>query len=128
MFFEISSNLADIVQEKSVSLSIYEKRMVKAVRNTCNAKRGATMEYYFKDQKATIMLFGGDGTYPFTKKASRDFETEKSSPFPLGIYNQPSPSLWQKIKLSKNPSICAIIVTTFHWLTRLIKISFPVSF
>ena len=35
----------------------------------------------FKDQKPTIMLFGGDGTYSFARKTSRDYGKEKSSPF-----------------------------------------------
>ena len=33
----------------------------------------------FKDQKRTIMLFGGDGTHCFARKSSRDYE--KPSPF-----------------------------------------------
>ena len=33
----------------------------------------------FKDQKPTIMLFGGDGTHCFARKTSRNYE--KSSPF-----------------------------------------------
>ena len=35
----------------------------------------------FKDQKPTIMLFDGDGTYCFARKTSRDYEKEKISPF-----------------------------------------------
>ena len=35
----------------------------------------------FKDQKPTIMLFGGDGTHCFAKKTSRDYEKEQPSPF-----------------------------------------------
>ena len=35
----------------------------------------------FKDQKPTIMLFGGDGTHCFARKSSRDYEKEKLSPF-----------------------------------------------
>ena len=34
----------------------------------------------FKDQKPTIMLFGGDGTHCFARKTSRDYEKEKPSP------------------------------------------------
>ena len=33
----------------------------------------------FKDQKPTILLFGGDGTHCFAKKTSRDYEKEKPS-------------------------------------------------
>ena len=35
----------------------------------------------FKDQKRTIMLFGGDGTHCFARNTSRDYEKEKPSPF-----------------------------------------------
>ena len=35
----------------------------------------------FKDQKPTIMLFGGDGTHCFPRNTSRDYEKEKPSPF-----------------------------------------------
>ena len=35
----------------------------------------------FKDQKPTIMLFGGDSTHCFARKTSRDYEKEKPSPF-----------------------------------------------
>ena len=34
----------------------------------------------FKEQKPTIMLFGGDGTHYFAGKTSRDCEKEKPSP------------------------------------------------
>ena len=39
------------------------------------------MNIPFKDQKPTIMLFGGDGTHFFAGKTSRDYEEEKPSPF-----------------------------------------------
>ena len=32
----------------------------------------------FKDQKPTIMLFGGDGTHCFARKTSRDYEKTSS--------------------------------------------------
>ena len=35
----------------------------------------------FKDQKATSMLFDGDGTHCFARKRTRDHEKEKPSPF-----------------------------------------------
>ena len=34
----------------------------------------------FKDQKQTIMLFGGDGTHCFARKTSRNYEKENPSP------------------------------------------------
>ena len=39
------------------------------------------MNITFKDQKPTIMLFGGDGTHCFARKTSRDYKKEKPSPF-----------------------------------------------
>ena len=38
------------------------------------------MNIPFKDQKPTIMLFGGDGTQFFAGKTSRNYEKEKPSP------------------------------------------------
>ena len=35
----------------------------------------------FKDQKPTIMLFGGDGTHYFARKTSHDYKKEKLFPF-----------------------------------------------
>ena len=35
----------------------------------------------FKDQKLTMMLFGGDDTHCFAKQLSRGLEMEKPSPF-----------------------------------------------
>ena len=35
----------------------------------------------FKDQKLTLMLFGGDGTHCFEEMTSRNYEKEKQSPF-----------------------------------------------
>ena len=39
------------------------------------------MNVLFKDQKPTIMLFGGDGTQCFARKTSRDYEEETPSPY-----------------------------------------------
>ena len=46
----------------------------------------------FKDQKPTIMLFGGDGTHCFARKTSRDYEKEKASPFLKIFLRQSDPS------------------------------------
>ena len=35
----------------------------------------------FKDQKMTVMFFGGVSTHFFARKTSRDYENEKPSPF-----------------------------------------------
>ena len=44
----------------------------------------------FKDQKPTVLLFGGDGTHCFAKKTSRDYE--KSSPIFKKFLRQSKPS------------------------------------
>ena len=46
----------------------------------------------FKDQKPTIMLFGGEGTPCFAKKSCRDYEKEKPSPFLKKFLRQSQPS------------------------------------
>ena len=46
----------------------------------------------FKDQKLTIMLFGGDSTHCFARKTSSDYEKEKPSPFLKKFLHQSQPS------------------------------------
>ena len=46
----------------------------------------------FKEQKPTILLFGGDGTHCFTRKTSRDYEKGKPSPFLKKFLRQSQPS------------------------------------
>ena len=53
--------------------SFYDCKKCKASCNVLNIP--------FKEQKLTIMLFGGDGTHCFARKTSRDYEKEKPSPF-----------------------------------------------
>ena len=58
----------------------------------------------FKDQKPTIMLFGGDGTHCFARKTSRDYE--KPSPFLKKFLRQSQPGTSEpepkKVKTSPN--------------------------
>ena len=68
------------VEKKSVftfqpkkTTSFYDCKKCKACCNVLNVA--------FKDQKRTILLFGGDGTHCFARKTSRDYEKEKPSPF-----------------------------------------------
>ena len=60
----------------------------------------------FKDQKLTIMLFGGDGTPCFARKTSRDYKKEKPSPFLKKFLRQSQPSTFEpetnKLKMSPN--------------------------
>ena len=46
----------------------------------------------FKDQKPTIVLFGGDRTHCFARKTSRDYEKENPSPFLKKFLRQSHPS------------------------------------
>ena len=46
--------------------SFYDCKKCKACCNVLNIP--------FKDQKPTILLFGGDGTHCFARKTSRDYE------------------------------------------------------
>ena len=46
----------------------------------------------FRDQKPTIMLFGGDDTHCLSRKMSRDYEKEKPSPFLKKFLHQSQPS------------------------------------
>ena len=54
----------------------------------------------FKDQKPTIMLFGGDGTHCSARKTSRDYE--KPSPFFKKILRQSQSPAPKKGKSSPN--------------------------
>ena len=45
-----------------------------------------------KDQKPTIMSFGGDGTHCFARKTSRDYEKGKPSPLLKKFVRQSQPS------------------------------------
>ena len=64
------------------------------------------MNIPFKDQKPTIMLFGGDGTLCFAKKTSRDFEKEKLARFLKKFLRQSQPSTPElepkKVKMTPN--------------------------
>ena len=48
--------------------------MTKKCQACCNV-----LNIPFKEQKPTIMLFGGDVTHCFARKTSRDYEKEKPS-------------------------------------------------
>ena len=53
--------------------SFYDCKKWKACCNVLNIP--------FKDQKPTIMLFGGNGTHCFARKTSRDYKKDEPSPF-----------------------------------------------
>ena len=63
--------------------SFYDCRKCKACCNVLNVP--------FKDQKPTIMLFGGDATHCFARKASRDYEKEA-----ISIFEEISPPITTK--------------------------------
>ena len=64
--------------------SFYDCKKCKACCNVLNIP--------FRDQKPTIMLFGGDGTHCFARKTSRDYEKGKPSPFLKKFLRQSQPS------------------------------------
>ena len=81
----------------------------------------------FKDQKPTIMLFGGDGTHCFARKTSRDYEKKA-----ILIFEENFPPFTTKhirtwTKKGRSFSIYGIIVSTPHWLIQLTKTSFTLS-
>ena len=64
--------------------SFYDSKKCKACCHVLNV--------HFKDQKPTIMLFGGNGTHCFARKTSRDYKEEKPSPFLKRFLRQSQPS------------------------------------
>ena len=56
----------------------------------------------FRDQKPTIMLFGGDGTHCFARKTSRDYE--RPSPFLKKFLRQSQPSTSEREPKKSNSS------------------------
>ena len=72
---------------------------VKKCKACCNV-----LNIPFKDQKPTIMLFGGDGSHCLARKTSRDYE--RPSPFLKKFLRQSQPSTSEpepkKVKTSPN--------------------------
>ena len=68
----------------NITTSFYDCKKCKACCNVLNIP--------FKDQKPTIMFFGGDGTHSFARKTSRDYENGKPSPFLKKFLRQSQPS------------------------------------
>ena len=68
--------------------SFYDCKKRKACCNVLNIP--------FRDQKPTILLFGGDGTHYFSRKTSRDYEKEKPSPFLKKFLLQSQPSTTER--------------------------------
>ena len=78
--------------------SFYDCKNCKACCNVLNI--------LFKDQKPTIMLFGGDGTHCFARKTSHEYEKEKPSAFLKKCLRQSQPSTSEPepkmVKMSPN--------------------------
>ena len=71
----------------------------------------------FRDQKQTIMLFGGDGTHCFARKTSRDCEKEKPSPFSKKFFRHSQPSKSEIVaKKGQIESKYGINVCVSYWL------------
>ena len=90
-------------KEKYVYLSTNEKTSFydcKKCKACCNV-----LNIPFRDQKPTIMLFGGDGTHCFARKTSRDYE--KPSPFLMKFLrqSQPSTSKPEPNEVKKSPNM-----------------------
>ena len=79
------------VEMKSVYIST-KKRLVSMTVKSAKPAACHVLNIPFKDQKLTIMLFGGDGTHCFARKTSRDYEKEKPSPFLKKFLRQSDPS------------------------------------
>ena len=101
--------------EKCVYISIKETTSFydcKKCKACCNV-----LSIPFRDQKPTIMLFGGDGTHCFARKTSRDYEKRKPSPFFEEIF---PPITNQHIrtcpKKGQIESKYVINVFVFYWL------------
>ena len=65
--------------------SFYDCKKCKACSHVLNTP--------FKDQKLTIMLFGGDGTHCFARKTSGDYKNEKPSPILKTFLHQSQSSI-----------------------------------
>ena len=75
--------------------SFYDCKKCKACCNVLNIPS--------KDQKPTIVLFGGDGTHCFARRTSHHYEKEKLSPFLKRSH--PSTSKLQPKKLKMCPNM-----------------------
>ena len=78
--------------------SFYDCKKCKACCNILNIP--------FRDQKQTIMLFGGDGTHCFARTTSRDYKKGKPFPFLKKFLRQSQPGRSEpepkKVKMSPN--------------------------
>ena len=74
--------------------SFYDCKKCKACCNVLNIP--------FRDQKPTIMLFGGDGTHCFARKTSSDYE--KVSPFLVKFLRQSQTSTSEREPKKDNSS------------------------
>ena len=87
--------------EKCVYISTNKTTSFYDCKACCNVLNIAS-----KDQKPTIMLFGGDGTHCFARKTSRDYGKEKPSPFLKNFLRQSQSSTSEpepnKVKMSPN--------------------------
>ena len=76
--------------------SFYDCKKCKACCNVLNIP--------FKEQKPTIILFGGDGTHCFVRKTSSDYEKGKPSPFLKKFLRQSQPSTSELEPKKNKPS------------------------
>ena len=87
--------------------SFYHCKKCKACCNVLNIPS--------KDQKPTIVMFGGDGTHCFARKTSSDYE--KTSPFLKKFLSQSQSSTPEpEQKKGQNESKYGINVSVSYWL------------
>ena len=71
---------------------LYISTKKRLVCTTVKSAKPAVLNIPTKDQKRTIMLFGGDGTHCFARKMNRDYGKRKPSPFLKKFLRQSQPS------------------------------------
>ena len=78
------------------------------------------------DQQQLNLLFDGDSTHCFARRASGAYEKEKQSPFLNKFLHQSQMSTPEfEPKRKKKHSTHSIIVSNLHWLIQLTKNSIP---
>ena len=90
--------------EKCVYITSYEKNNESSYK--CNLCKACchVLDIPFKDQKPTLLLFGGDGTYCFRKKSKLDYQKEKLSPLMRQYIRQSKLSTTKTNEINNEPA------------------------
>ena len=88
IFEETQKSIQDVIGDVCCPKCPNEKCVYISNNNNCSVfdcKKckacSHVLNYPFKDQNLTMILFAGDGTHRFARQLSRDYEMEKPSPF-----------------------------------------------